>query len=415
MEQELASILGRLGIAAGLGLLVGLQRERADSPIAGLRTFALTALLGAFSALLSLTFGGWVLAAGFLAVGAFVVVGNVVKLRAGIHDPGLTTEMAILLTYALGAYLVEGRVEVAIVVGGVLAVLLQLKARARRLVQWLGDADVEAIMQFALLTMVILPVLPNQTYGPFDVLNPRQIWLMVVLIVGIGLGGYLLYRAVGARAGTVLSGVLGGIISSTATAVSYARRARGRAGAPRVATVVIVLASAVVFARVLVEVAVVAPGALPVVGPPIGITFLAFTALSWAAWLRHAGGGDPMPEQENPTRLGPALIFGGLYGLILFASAAGQEWFGPESLYAIAAFSGLTKLDAIVLSTANLSRQGRVSAETLWRVTLVAALANLLFKLVVCRVVGGPELVRRVAPWFAGGAVAIGAVLAFWA
>ncbi|MFW5904658.1 MAG: MgtC/SapB family protein [bacterium] len=414
MEDELASLLGRLGIAAGLGLLVGLQRERAESPIAGLRTFAVTAVLGGFCALLALTFGGWVLAAGVVAVGAFVVMGNLIKLRAGIQDPGLTTEVAILLTFVLGAYLMVGRIEVGIVAGGTLAVLLQLKNRTRRLVRWLGDDDVEAVMRFALLTLVILPVLPNQTYGPFDVLNPRQIWLMVVLIVGIGFGGYLLYRAVGTRAGTVLAGILGGLISSTATTVSYARRAASSPGAARISTVVIMLSAAVVFVRVLVEIAVVAPGVLFSAAPPLLAVLGAFTGLSFLAWLRHAGDGDPMPKQENPTRLGPALLFGLLYGAILLASAAGQDRFGAEGLYAIATVSGFAKLDAIVLSTANLTRQGRVSPDTLWRVTLVAVLANLLFKLAICRALGGARLARHVLPWYLAGAGVLGAVLLLW-
>jgi uncharacterized membrane protein (DUF4010 family) len=414
MEAELTSILARLGIATGLGLLVGLQREGADSSIAGFRTFALLALLGAFSALLAQVYGGWILAAGVLAVGAFVVMGNLVKLQAGIQDPGLTTEVAVLLTFVLGAYLMVGQIEVGIVAGGALAVLLQLKSRARRLVEWLGDRDVEAVVRFALLTLVILPVLPNQTYGPFDVLNPRHIWLMVVLIVGIGFGGYLAYKALGTRAGSALSGLLGGMISSTATTVSHAQRGRANEQEARVATVVIVVASSIVFVRVLVEIAVVAPEAMVVAGPPIAAVLGAFLALAALAWHRQPDEAGPMPEQDNPTRLGPALAFGLLYGAILLAVAAGQEWFGDQGLYVIALLSGLADMDAITLSTASLTREGRVSEDMLWRVVLVAAMANLVFKLGVCRIMGGPVLTRHVLPWYAAGAAFIGAVLVFW-
>ena len=414
MEGELAGVLGRLGIAAGIGLLVGLQREQADSRIAGLRTFALTALLGAITALLSFEFGGWVVAAGFLTVGAFVVTGNVMKMRAGLPDPGLTTEVAILLTFGIGAYLMMGHIEVGIVVGGALAVLLQLKARARKIVSKLGDRDVAAVMRFALLTLVILPVLPNQTYGPFQVLNPRQIWLMVVLIVGIGFAGYLAYRFLGARGGTALSGLLGGTISSTATTVSYARRVRRIQSEAPTSGVVIMIASTVVFVRVLVEMGVVAPQAFPTVAPPVITVLLIFSALSFWAWRRDARDAGPMPEQENPTELRPALAFGLLYGLILLAVAAGESWFGSEGLYVIALISGMTDMDAITLSTAQLTRQGRMEPDMLLRVVLVASISNLIFKLGICWVMGGRALVRRLLPLYGAGAAAILAIIFVW-
>jgi uncharacterized membrane protein (DUF4010 family) len=413
MEMEVSSVLVRLGIAVGIGLLVGLQRERAQSAIAGLRTFALTGMAGAVSALLAITFGGWVLAAAIGVVGAFVVMGNLINLRAGIQDPGLTTEVAVLLMFVLGAYLMVGRIEVGIVAGGALAVLLQFKGRGRRFVEWLGDRDVEAVMRFALITLVVLPVLPNQSYGPFDVLNPREIWLMVVLIVGIGLGGYLAYRVFGERGGSALSGLLGGSISSTATTVSYSHRGRDATRAPA-AALVIMIASSVVFVRVLVEVAVVAPGSLPTVAPPVVLTLALFAGISVFAWWRHPDGAGPMPEQENPSELRPALVFGGLYGLILLAVAAGHEWLGAEGLYAIAAVSGLTDMDAITLSTAQLTRQGRVTADILWRVILVASLANLLFKLALIGFLGGRHLVRSILPYYAAGGAGIVAILLLW-
>jgi uncharacterized membrane protein (DUF4010 family) len=414
MEGDLAAILGRLAIAAGLGLLVGLQREQAESRIAGLRTFALTALLGSVTALLAAEFGGWVIAAGVLAVAGFVVMGNVMKLQAGLTDPGLTTEVAILLTFGLGAYLMVGHVEVGIVLGGALAVLLHFKAGARRLMGWLGDRDVAAVMRFALLTLVILPVLPNQAYGPFDVLNPRQIWLMVVLIVGIGFAGYLAYRILGARAGTALSGILGGTISSTATTVSYARIARAETGRAPLSAAVIMIASTIVFVRVLVEIAVVAPGALATSAPPILAVLLAFGLISFWAWSRHARQAGPMPEQENPTELGPALVFGALYGIILLAVAAGDAWFGSEGLYVIAAISGMTDMDAITLSAAHLTQEGRIGAGTLWRAVLIASFSNLVVKLAVCWVMGGGRLLRRLIPLYAAGGGFILAVLLLW-
>jgi uncharacterized membrane protein (DUF4010 family) len=410
----LETTLGRLAIALGLGLLVGLQRERAESTIAGLRTFALVTVMGGLSGLLAREFGGWVLGAALLAVAAMVVIGNVAKIRARVHDPGITTEVAVLLMFGVGAYLMYGAVEVGIVLGGAVAVLLHAKARLHGLVARLGDQDVAAIMRFVLLTLVILPVLPNQTFGPFDVLNPRHMWLMVVLIVGISLGGYLAYKLLGDRVGTLLAGILGGTISSTATTVTYGRMGRLGKDTASLSAVVILLASTVVFVRVLVEIAVVAPASLRVSAPPLIALLLAFGGLSHLAWSRREADAGAMPEQGNPTEMRFALAFGLLYGVILLAVAAGKEWFGDEGLYVVAVISGLTDMDAITLSTATLTRQGRVAPETLWRVVVVASIANLAFKLGVAGALGGRGLMARLAPYYGAGALFGILVILFW-
>ena len=410
LEHDLA----RLGIALGLGLLVGLQRERTDSTIAGLRTFGLVTVLGGLAGLLAQEFGGWVLAASFLALAAMVVIGNVMKLSVQDQDPGITTEVAVLLMFGIGAYLVYGSLEVGIVLGGTVAVLLHAKARLHGLVDRLGDQDVAAIMRFVLLTLVILPILPNQTFGPFDVLNPRHMWLMVVLIVGISLGGYLAYKLLGDRGGTLLSGLLGGTISSTATTVTYARMGRLGDRSASLSSVVILLASTVVFVRVLVEIAVVAPGSLRVTAPPLIVLLLAFGGLCHLAWARREAEATAMPEQGNPTEMRFALAFGVVFGVILLAVAAAEEWFGSEGLYVVAVISGLTDMDAITLSTATLTRDGRVEPETLWRVVVVAAIANLAFKLGMAAALGGRDLLARLAPYFGAGAAVGVLLILFW-
>jgi uncharacterized membrane protein (DUF4010 family) len=214
--MELTVLFQQLGIALGLGLLVGLQRERAASRLAGVRTFPLVTILGTVSALLGQAFGGWILAAGFLALAGTIFANKEIESREGPADPGLTTEVALLLMFGVGAYLVSGHREAAIAIGGGVAVLLQFKGELHGIVAKLGDNDLKAIMQFALLSLVILPILPNRVYGPFSVLNPRQIWWMVVLIVGISLVGYILYKFSGTGTGVVVNGLLGGVISSTA-------------------------------------------------------------------------------------------------------------------------------------------------------------------------------------------------------
>ncbi len=182
--MNLAPIFQQLGVALGLGLLVGLQRERVASRLAGFRTFPMVTVLGTLLALLAQSFGGWIVAAGLIALASMIILGNILELRVGAPDPGLTTEVALLLMYGVGAFLVVGPQEVAIAIGGGIAVLLQFKKPMHRIAEKLGDKDITAIMRFALLSLVILPVLPNRTFGPYAVLNPYEIWLMVVLIVG---------------------------------------------------------------------------------------------------------------------------------------------------------------------------------------------------------------------------------------
>ena len=412
--MDLTTTFWQLGIATGLGLLVGLQRERAESQLAGVRTFPLITVLGTVCALLAQSFGGWVVAAGFLALAAQIVVGNVAQLKKGPVDPGLTTEAAALMMFGVGAYLVVGPQAVAIAIGGGVAVLLQFKGQLHGLAARLGDDDLKAIMQFVLLSLVILPVLPDRTFGPYAVVNPRQVWWMVVLIVGISLGGYIAYKFLGAQAGVALGGILGGLISSTATTVSYSRRTKSAAESSALAATVIMIASAVGVARILVEIAVVAPAFLTVAGPPILVLFLLVTALSAAVWIGGRRRPVEMPPQQNPTELRPALVFALLYALVLLAVAAGKSHFGGRGLFVIAALSGLTDMDAITLSTSQLVGSRVVDPQAGSQIVLIALLANLVFKGAAIATLGHRALLQRIAPLY-GTVLAAGVLLLlFW-
>ncbi len=414
-----AVVFARLGLALALGLLVGLQRQRSESELAGIRTFPLATAFGTVCGLLALEHGGWVLLAGLLSMAAALVVGNVAKIRASAPDPGLTTEVTLLLMFTLGAYLVTGHLSVAVALGGAIAILLQFKEPMHRWAHQLGDADFRAILQFVLISLIILPVLPDRAYGPYQVLNPRNIWWMVVLIVGMNLAGYIAHKLLGARTGAALSGLLGGLISSTATTVSTSRRSHGKRASVAVDTVVILIASTVVFARVLVEIAVVAPDALRLTAPPLATLFAVLLLLSLASWLwAHPGSDNTRTETPsdsgNPSELRTAIVFGGLYALVLFAVAAAKHLLGDHGLYLVAVLSGLTDMDAITLSTSRLMQDGRLPVDTGWRLILVASLANLAFKLGLVAVLGSKSLLRRVGPLFLLGGIAGGGILWLW-
>ncbi|MEQ1842664.1 MAG: DUF4010 domain-containing protein, partial [Verrucomicrobiales bacterium] len=273
----------RPGLALAIGLLIGLQRERVKEGPAGIRTFALIALAGYLIGLLGIQYGGWVVVAGILFLAAVLSVENLIESK--IHADrggGATTEIAALLVFGIGVYLsnFENERAPAVLFAGVIALLLYYKAPLHQFVRGMGQEDIRAIMQFVLITLVVLPVLPNRTFGPYDVLNPFKAWLMVVLIVGIGLGGYLTYRMFSSRVGTLLSGLLGGLVSSTATTVSAARFAREDAERAPAAAIIILLASAVSIIRILLELAIVNGKNLLTTGPPLAAFLLVFAVLT---------------------------------------------------------------------------------------------------------------------------------------
>jgi uncharacterized membrane protein (DUF4010 family) len=410
----LSDIFMDLAIALGLGLLVGLQKERVDSPLAGLRTFALVSIFGAVSALIAQNDVAWVVVAGVLSVTALMVMGNVLMMKQGNIDAGQTTEVAVVLTYLIGALTVYGPREVAIVLGATTAMLLHLREELKGWVARLTDRDVRVIMQFVVVSLVILPILPDQTYGPYHVLNPRQIWWMVVLIVGLNLLGYAAFRLMGERAGTALAGVLGGVISSTATTMSYARLTKSRESATPVAVAVVWIASGVVFARILIEIGASAPGFLPTAAGPISVMLGVFVIIAGVIWKSSTAPLDSPLEPDNPSELRPAIFFGVLYAVILFAIAASEDLLGSPGLFAAAAVSGLTDIDAITLSTSRLVTTDVIDAHTGWRLILLASMSNMVFKLGVATMLGSRRMSRRLAALFLI-AIAVGSgLIAFW-
>lgn len=411
-----AEVFLRLAIALALGLLIGFERERSEAPLAGLRTFPLVALLGALSALLAASFGPWLPAAGLVSLALLIVSGNALRSRAPSDaHPGITTEVALLLTFVLGVGLANGLLEPCVVLAGAVAVLLHGKERLHSLVRRLSEEDLLVLFRFVLIALVVLPVLPDRAYGPFEVLNPREIWWMVVLIVGIGLASYVAYRLFGQRAGTLLAGILGGLISSTATTASYARRARR---APELASLgarVVLIASSVVFARLVVLIAVVAPAHAAALLSPIVMLGVVFALIAWAAGSRRGAQELPLEHAEQAAELRPALLFGLVYAGVLFAVAAARHYVaGTSALYGVAALSGLTDVDAITLSTARLVDAGRLEEATAWRLIVVATLSNLVFKSALAFVLGGRALGARLALGFGLGLVAGALLLALW-
>jgi uncharacterized membrane protein (DUF4010 family) len=245
------------------------------------------------------------------------------------------------------------------------------------------------------------------------VLNPREVWLLVVLIVSIGLGGYVAYKILGQRAGTLLGAILGGLISSTATTVSYARRAAAGQGVG-LAAMAIMLASAISAVRVVGIVGVVAPAQVWAIGSPLlavaGLMLVMAAVLWFTARDQHQG----HTEHKNPAQLGTALVFAGLYAVVLLAVAWARDHLGNSAIYTVAAVSGSTDMDAIALSTARLIDKGQLDAGTGWRAILIGLMANAVFKGGAAAMLGGRRLGWIVGALFGGVLLAGGAILIWW-
>ncbi|MCC6811997.1 MAG: MgtC/SapB family protein [Deltaproteobacteria bacterium] len=396
----------RFGVSLSIGILVGMQRERQNEIIAGIRTFALTALVGTLTGYLAKDHGGLALVAGALSVTITVAVGGYLAQeemkKSGVS--GVTTEIAMLTVFMLGAWLASGPLMPAVVVGATVFVLLYAKPQLHGWTRALQDRDWHVIARFILVSCVILPVLPDRTFGPFDVLNPRETWLMVVLIVGLGLVGFVVQKLFGEKTGIVATGLLGGIISSTATTVTYARAAKERGAGYASATLVIMLASTVVYVRLLIEAGVAAPGFSELRVPLLAMGALSLLLCVVAFFLGRRDVHEKH-DAENPSQFRTAFVFAGLYALISLASAAANHHLGDAGLYVVAAISGLTDLDAITLSTARLVHGGKLDEVDGWRVIVVAIMSNLLFKSGLVWSLGSMKLFRRAGVMLIGSAV----------
>ncbi|MGC2048005.1 MAG: MgtC/SapB family protein [Gallionella sp.] len=397
-----------------IGLLIGLERERNPSAKAGLRTFALVALFGTLSAMLSTKLGSsWLLIAGLLAV-AGMIIAAYLNSPSEESDPGTTTVIALLLCYGLGAMIWYGLAKLAVMLAIGITVLLYFKPELRGISQRLTRRDLVAVLQFSVLTFIVLPILPDQNYGPYDAFNPHQAWLMVVLISGISLAGYTALHLAGTRYGAPLLGFLGGLVSSTATTLMYAKLSKSNRAMLNLAASVIVIAGLVVLMRLMVISAAVAYGALPGLLPVLAGGLLSGLIVVLYNWRKMNNATDlVIPETSNPAELHAAIGFGLLYVAVLLGSAWMKDIAGSQGLYAVALVSGLTDVDAITLSSLRLFNLDQLSEHQTVTAIAFALLANLAFKFGMVVFIGGLNLARHVAIGFA--AITLGVLVGLFA
>jgi uncharacterized membrane protein (DUF4010 family) len=406
-------------VSAVIGLLVGTERERKPTAKAGVRTFALIAVLGTACALLAQSFDSpWMLPVGLALVGLTLAGSYLVDPATRAEDSGTTTVVAAVLVFVLGALNYQGERTLAVALGIGTTALLYFKTELEGVATRLTPTDIRSMLQFGAVSAIVLPLLPDRSYGPYGVLNPFHIWLMVVLIAGVSLAGYVAWRLTLERKGLLLTGLLGGVVSSTATTFAYARHARDATHTPSATMTVILLANTAMLTRVLLLALVIAPAVLPLLAMTLGpALLLTAPALGWH--FSRAGGetGETADGMQNPTQFGMALMFAGFYALILLLAAWLSDVFGSGGLFALSFISGLTDVDAITLSSSRLATQGNIGLEDAATAISLAVAANVLFKAGVSVVVGGRALGRAAAMAFAlplagivAGLLAIGAL-----
>ncbi len=384
--MDTLDVFYRFGAALIIGVLIGLQREHAFEEkekhlFAGVRTFPLLSLSGALAALTAEVFQSfWPFLLLTLLTGGFILSAYWLSARKG--RLGMTTEVASLVTVYLGALCYWQFYALAAALAVMTTLLLSLKTELRDLARTITGEDIFATLKFAVITAVVLPVLPNTPLAPppFDVVTPYKVWLMVVFISGISFLGYVLIKIAGARLGIGLTGVLGGLASSTAVTLSFTQRSRRQPELSRTFGFAVITAWTIMYSRVFIIVAVLHPGLLRWIWLPLAASGLA--GLGYAAYLYVSQLTQTESEVtfSNPFEMAPALKFGALYAVVLVISNVARLYYGGTGVYVSSVFAGLTDVNVIALSMAEMSGLGNLDMLTASRAIIYATLANTVSK-----------------------------------
>ncbi len=367
MNLELTVIWNLLS-ALGIGLLIGIERgwsgrlEDEGDRVAGIRTFSLVGLFGGVWTEVSRFVNEWILAVAFLSLAALVIASYIIKAKVEEEkDLGITTEVALLLTFTLSSWAAFGYHVYALGATVIVISLLSLKPTLHR---WLHKIEVKEIyagIKLLIITVILLPLLPNKGYGPWEAINPHWIWWMVVLISGLSFIGYILIKYLGEDKGTMLTAITGGLASSTAVTLSLAQFARQQKKiASGIFIAGVLVASSIMFVRVGIEVAVVNYSLLFPLWIPLTTMLILTLGSGFWLWQKHLQLEDDQPpiELKNPLQFLTALQFGLLLGVILLLATAMEKWYGDQGIYLLALFSGLMDVDAITLSLSRMAEEG---------------------------------------------------------
>lgn len=395
----------RLGVAMAIGFLIGLQREYAYGGegrhiIAGERTFSLIGLGGFMAALLADQLESpLILVVALVIIGMLITAGHFAKVWQSERS-GITTEVSILVAMMIGALCYLNFLTLAAAIGIATTVMLSLKIQTDQFVKAITNEDIAAALQLAVISVIVLPILPNQSFlaPPFDVLNPFKIWLMVVFISAISFLGYVLNKSIGSSRGIGWTGLLGGIVSSTAVTMSFAGRSSQNSQQSKRIGQAIMLAWMIMFARILIEVGVLNLALLKLVWLPI--TLIAGVGVLYSLYLYFSERTEDFADIEfgNPFSLSTALKFGLVYGVVLLISHIAQFYWGDTGVLVSSVISGSVSMTAISLSLAQLSSSGGIDLALAGHGLIYAAMANTLVKAGIVFFSGSKSLKKAILP-----------------
>lgn len=389
-----------LALALGIGLLIGLERgwQERDAPegsrVAGFRTIALIALMGGVLGLMANQFGAAVLTGGFLAITVLLGIGYYRDLQKS-NNVSATTFIAALLAAGLGALATMGYPRLGVSAAVVTTLILVLKPSMHGLLRHIDTEELKAALRFLLISVVILPLLPNQGYGPYEALNPYVLWWMVVLVSGISFAGYVAVRLYGEKRGLLLTAAIGALASSTAITLAFARRAKVQKRGYDMLAAGIIVASTIMFARIAIVASVIAPVLLLDVlflTVPMGLAGIVSCVMLTP---KKQDGEAPEFKLDNPFDLRIALLFGLLLGAILVGARFLQDQFGSSGVYAIAAITGLFDVDAMTVSAGQMT-YGGLDPRTAAIAAVVAGLSNTVAKAILAIAIGGTSMLRPI-------------------
>lgn len=416
-------LIRNFAIAVFIGALVGVERERKADQVrqfGGLRTFTLISLAGGISAWLdSAVHTQWLFPGGGAALTVLVAGSYYAQMQRREHVPGLTTEVSAVITYMLGGATVFGFPELAVAIAIVVSGLLAMKTTLHDLVGRITEDDLVAMLKLLFATFIVLPLLPDEPIDPLGVLNLWRLWWLVILISALSLVGYIAVRWLGPGRGLAVTGLFGGLVSSTAVTLSFARRSQVDPGEPNLLAMATMIAWVMMFVRVAVIVALLDARLLGILGPPLvvlalvtGLVALTFYRMSHGE--REGKSGED-PELRNPFSLSEAMKFGVVFAGVLLLVGFAQQNLPAGYLYVVAALGGTTTVDAISLSFATLSSDGDMPRYVATVGILIAAMSNTWVKAGIVGGLGGSGLARRV--WAAAGLLTLTAavvVAALW-
>jgi len=400
-------------VAVLLGFLIGLERERKreqqGSIFAGIRTFPLIALFGAVVGTLTQAVSPWVLVASFLPLAVLIALAY---WRETVGEKvGGTTQVAVLVAYGLGVLAGYGQFIPALAGSVITTGMLSMRTELRRLAGAVSREDLFAVVQFAVVSLVVLPLVPNETFGPWGVWNPRTIWLLVVLISGLSFVGYVASKLIGATRGIGWSGLLGGLASSTAVTMSYSERSKKQPTLGIVYAIGVLAASAVMVPRLWVLLGVLQPKLIVPTLIPLGVLFVITTVGGLTALRKRNREHLEGAKVNNPFELRTALQFAVLFSIILLAAKAAQVYLGEQGLYLASALAGVTQLDAITLTLAHQVGSG-LDVQVAARSLAIAAASNSLFKAGLALTIGTRAFGRAVLLTLL--LAAVGCIAAAW-